>query len=228
VGLNHKVEIYKPVQAKNPMNRLDMKYDHLLTSERLQKKVWMLIALGGMCYVIASLFLFKYAIELPKSIPMVIEVSSWGEAKNMGDLSHYSYDTLYVPESARKWQVKDFIKKLRTISADRDIVYENVTNIFSMITSKCAQQVKYDLKNPDIFSFIGKKTISISFESIIKVSDDSYQVDWNEKTIGSNAGNRRYRGIFTISLLNPSEKQAEINPLGIYINAYDITEIKEQ
>lgn len=224
--MNHKTQSYLPDSAeKHPMNRLDRQYDRIIGSERNKVLVLTFIVLILHVYVIGSLFLFRYAIRLPKTVPMVIEVAPWGEAINVGDISKYSYGTVEVPETSRQWQVKEFVRKLRSLSTDPQVLYENISSLFSMITTSAEEKVKHDVRNPDVFSLVGKKSVAVMFESIIKASAKTYQVDWIETTQGENSGKRHYRGLFTVELLEPSAKQAEKNPLGIYISAYEIVEI---
>lgn len=224
--MKHRTQSYLPDSTeKHPMNRLDKQYDRMIGSERNKTRFLALIVLILLVYIIGSLFLFRYAIKLPKSIPMVIEVAPWGEAINVGDISKYSYGTIEVPETHRQWQVKEFIRRLRSLSTDPQILYDNVSSLFYMITTSAEAKVKYDVRNPDVFALVGKKTVTVMIESIIKASAKTYQVDWIETAQGENAGKRRYRGLFTIELLEPSAKQAEKNPLGVYISAYDISEI---
>lgn len=212
--------------AQSPFKRLDAQYTDLLDKERKEKRLWIIVSIILLIYTLGSIWGWIYAINLPKTIPMVIEVAPWGEAKNAGDVSTYSYGTIQVPEKSREWQIKDFIKKLRSISSDGTVVYDNATQLFYMITRNCEERVKEALRNPDVFALVGKKQVSVVFESIIRVSEKSYQVDWIETTTGEGSGRRRYRGVFTIELLEPSKKHRDINPLGIFLSDYDITEIK--
>ena len=228
MSMEHNTNNFEPTYPdKNPMNRLDSEYDHLIGYERKRGNFFMIICVILMLYIPCSLLLYKKAINMPKSVPLVIEVQPWGEAKNMGNLSDYSYGKIQVSEAAREWQVKDFVKKMRTISSDPQVVYDNISSVFSMITTSVADKVREDVKNPDIFAMVGKTQRNLIIESVIKVSETSYQIDWIEKTTGEETGRKRLRGVFTIALLQPSEKQAQVNPLGIFIKDYDMTEIKD-
>ena len=226
MSMNHKSLSYLPDStSQHPMNRKDLEYDRLIGQERNRTNLLSILVVGLLIYVLLSLFLFRYAINLPKSVPMVIEVAPWGEAINVGDISKYSYTNIDVPEKHRQWMVKTFIKNLRSISSDPQIVHDNVSSLFSMITPSCAEQLKYNIRNPDIFSMIGKRTVTVMFDSIIKASEKTYQVDWAEKTLGEYQGTKYYRGLFTIELLEPTEKQSDINCLGVFITNYDIVEL---
>ena len=141
--MNHKTQSYLPDSTeKHPMNRLDRQYDRIIGSERTKSVVLTVIVCILLVYVIGSLFLYRDAIKMPKAVPMVIEVAPWGEAINVGDISKYSYGTLEVPETSREWQVKEFVRKLRSLSSDPQVLYENISSLFSMITTSAEAKVK--------------------------------------------------------------------------------------
>lgn len=226
MAMEYRNTIFAPSKrAKNPMNRRDNMYDQLIGKERREKLIWMSIAVFGLVYALFSIRLYKHAIELPKAVPMVIEVSSWGEARNLGDISNYSYDTIIVSEQAKKWQVNKFITNLRSISSDAEIISANINDIYTMITTACEPKIRDHFSTPDIYSLVGKRKVVVTIESTIQVSTESYQIDWVEITSGNRTETKRYRGVISIALLNPSTKQAEKNPLGIYIKDFNIVEL---
>lgn len=226
MSMDYKNSTFVPsTKTTNPMNRRDSMFDQLIGKEQREKIIWMIIAIFGLIYALCSFLLYKHAIDLPKAIPMVIEVSSWGEARNLGDVSNYSYDSISVSDKARKWQVNRFITNLRSISSDVEIVKSNISDIYTMITTACEQKVREQFTSPDIYTLVGKKKVVVTIETIIQVSENSYQIDWFESCTGKEVSNKRYRGVVTIALLTPSAKQSEKNPLGIYVTDYNIVEI---
>lgn len=226
MSMDYKNSTFVPsAKTKNPMNSRDSMFDQLLGKEKREKIIWMIIAIFGLIYALCSFLLYKHAIDLPKAIPMVIEVSSWGEARNLGDVSNYSYNSISVSDKAKKWQINQFITDLRSISSDVEIVKSNIADIYTMITTACEQKVRDQFTSPDIYTLVGKKKVVVTIETIIQVSENSYQIDWYENCTGKEVSNKRYRGVVTIALLTPSAKQSEKNPLGIYITDYNIVEI---
>jgi type IV secretory pathway TrbF-like protein len=81
-----------------------------------------------------------------------------------------------------------------------------------------------ELRQADPFSEVGKLRRTVSLESVLRLSSSTWQADWIETTSDGN-GSKRYRGVFTIQLLEPPARQRVQNPLGIYIDTYDITEL---
>ncbi len=212
-------------ELKNPMNRLDSQYDKMLGDARRNSFIWMIIAfILGLSLLLINITVknaLTYVDEHSKS-PMIIALQPWGESVYMGDAASYSYDTMNIPEIARQWHVRDFLNMMRSISSDSQILKNNRDTIYSYLLSSCEAKVTDNFRKIKI----GEKTVTLYIESLIKVSDNSYQLDWIETTIGKDAGKRRYRGVFTIEFRTPTQKQKEAgNYLGIFTKDFDFAEI---
>jgi len=63
--------------------------------------------------------------------------------------------------------------------------------------------------------------VSVEVNSVLPTSDRTFEVDWVETTrdlYGAIKATDRWKGSFSIALNPPSdERQARINPLGIYV-----------
>ena len=74
----------------------------------------------------------------------------------------------------------------------------------------------------DPFAAIGRRSRTVDVVSIVRVSDESFQGRWIEKTYegGALTGAKRFTGVFTITLQPPKDAETlRANPLGIYVNA---------
>jgi type IV secretion system protein VirB5 len=220
---HHKHSVYAPLPLENPFDKQDAVYGNLLSQAEQSKKTWRRAALIAQVMNIASLLLFFYAINLQKFIPLVVTVSPWGEANYVGDISALSYQNTRIPDTAIQYQIRDFITKLRSISTDPEVLYNNITDCYAKVTPGCADRMTKELRQADPFSEVGKLKRTISLESVLRLSSSTWQADWIEAA--SNGSPKRYRGVFTIQLLEPPAKQRVQNPLGIYIDNYDITEL---
>jgi len=65
------------------------------------------------------------------------------------------------------------------------------------------------------------ETVSVEVKSVLPTSDRTYEVEWVETTrdlYGTVKATDRWKGYFAIALNPPKdERQARINPLGVYI-----------
>jgi type IV secretion system protein VirB5 len=219
----HKPATYKSMEIDNPMAGQDKVYDDLLQNERSDKKRWRGIAYIFVCFTLLGIAGLFYGISLQRAVPVLVATTEWGEPKYLGSVTQSSFK---VPQAALEYEVKDFISKLRTVSSDAYVVYNNIESCYAMVTPDFEEKMTRDLKENSPFDLIGKSERAVQIQSILKLSTGSYQVDWSEVTIGKNAGTVYMRGIFTVTLLVPNERTIQKNPLGIYISNYAITTLQ--
>ena len=73
----------EPPKELNPQFK---EYDRIIGLQNKENKTWRIIAVASLSFLFLSLLLLLYAIKLPKTIPMVITVSEYGEAKYVGNV----------------------------------------------------------------------------------------------------------------------------------------------
>lgn len=214
-----------------PFNSMLKEYDQIIGMQNKENRTWRIIAIISMSAFFVSLGLMLYAIKLPKTVPMVITVSDFGEAKYVGEVSKLSYDNIKVPEIAIQYQIRKFIINMRTINSDSDVMKQNVKNLYTMLTSISSQKLTNILREENPFNDFGKFKRAVLIESLLKLSNDAaYQVDFIETRstmTGTIIDKVRYRAIISTQLLEPAEKMKIENPLGIFISAFDISKINE-
>jgi len=74
-----------------------------------------------------------------------------------------------------------------------------------------------------------KETVSVEVHSVFATSNETYEVDWSEKTMdldGNVTSTQNWKGSFTLGIHPPSdEKLARVNPLGIYVTNLNISKV---
>ena len=222
---HHRKTVYPDLPVENPMKRNEKMYFDLLAKESKGKRSWTIVSLVQLVVIVVLTSFIGYAVNLPKKIPVVITVLHWGEAKYVGDVSTYSHETMNIPEASFVYQVETFIQHLRTLPADAEVLTKNINMLFNMITPNAEKKMTPDIRSDNPFGFIGKKKRSVIIESTIRVSGNTWQVDYIEMLSGSETGSKRYRALVTTTRKTPPKKAEKLNPLGIYIEDYNITEI---
>jgi type IV secretion system protein VirB5 len=222
---HHKKTIYAELPVANPFARQEKVYGDLLENERKGKNFWRVTAFILQGCVALSIGILWYAVTLPKTVPLIVTVAPWGEAEYRGEAAGLSYQNAQIPEIAIQYQVREFVRELRGISTDSEVLYQNITRCYARVTEKCNRKMTAALREEDPFSSVGKTRRNVTIETVLRLSTQTWQVDWIESTAGTNSGTKRMRGVFTVELLEPSAKQRVLNPLGIYIDDYDFTEI---
>jgi type IV secretion system protein VirB5 len=220
-----KAAVYKASGVKNPFEAQDKVYHDLIADAQREKRRWQNMALFSLLFIIAAFFVLNRAVNLQRTVPVLVTVSEWGEASYKGEVRQDGKSS-QVPELAIQYQVRDFITKLRTIPTDPEILYRDISHCYEMVTGACEKKMTGELRTDDPFGKIGKQKRNVTIESVLKLSSTTYQIDWIENiTVGQNA-QYRVRGVVTTELLVPPEKKRVQNPLGIYIADYDMTVLR--
>lgn len=222
---HHKKTVYRDIPIENPMKRNEKIYCDMIAKESKGKMSWTIVSLVQLLVILALTGFIGYEITLPKKIPVVITVLPWGEAKYVGDVSSYSYQTMNIPENAYIYQVETFLQKLRSLPADGEVLTQNVTSLYHMITPACENKMTPEIREDNPFGFIGSKKRIVTIESTIRVSGNTFQIDYIETQSGRDSGMKRYRALVTTIRQTPPKRSEKNNPLGIYISEYNITEI---
>jgi type IV secretion system protein VirB5 len=222
---HHKRTLYSELPVSSPFLKQEKMYGDLLENERKGKKRWEKVSFILLGLVLLSIMLLGYATTLPQTVPLIITVAPWGEAEYRGEAAGRGYQNAQIPEIAIQFQIREFVTELRSISSDSEVLYHNITRCYARVTEPCNAKMTAFLREEDPFSSVGKVKRTATIESILRLSSHTWQVDWIESTSGTRSGTKRLRGVFTIELLEPSARQRTLNPLGIYIDDYDIAEI---
>ncbi len=210
-------------------------YTHLYVYKKLQEKDAADYKLLKTAFIVCasllalSLVVMVYAINLPRSVPMVITVSDWGEAKYVGEVSKLNYSGIKVPEIAIEYQIRKFVSNKYTLSTDANIVRKNLKDCYSCLTSSSSQKLSEELRKYNPLKDVGNIIKTVEIQSILNLSQNSYQVDFIVTTTspaGRVENTARLRGVITTALMEPGNDDKVLNPLGIYIKNFDFTEIK--
>ena len=223
----HKITVYKPLDIKNPfLEGQDRAYADILQDKFNEMKFWRKII--GISFVVLfsiSLLLFWRAVSMQQVVPVLVNVMPTGEAVYLGAVRQAG--SLQIPEAAIHFQIRSFITYFRSVSIDPQVLYNNIDTTFSMVTSNYAPIMTNWLRANSPFQLLGSIRRSVEIESIIRITQNSYQVDWFENTIEAtgHSSTIRMRGIITISLFTPPPDVIRRNPLGIFIDNFEWTQL---
>jgi len=147
----------------------------------------------------------------------VVELDANGGVKSLTPLQGE-----YKPTDAQiANQLARFIKNVRSISIDPVVLRENWLNAYNYATDQAAITLNTYANENDPFADIGQRSVTVDVSSIVRSSEDSFEVRWRETNFrnGAQLGSQTY----TASLLVITEppKDAETlhrNPLGLYVH----------
>ena len=111
---------------------------------------------------------------------------------------------------------------MRGLSVDPVVVRENWLKAYDFVTASASTTLNEYAQANDPFADIGRKSRTVDVISVVRVSDDSFQARWIEKTYGNGAlmKAQRFTGLFSIVTQPPQDAATlRANPLGLYINS---------
>jgi type IV secretion system protein VirB5 len=190
------------------------------------KKWWQrVIGIGSLALFAAALALFFIALSRQEIIPVLVNVLPSGESSYLSEVRRSG--DFQVPDSAVFYQVRKFITNIRSIPVDPYVLNTNILECYAMATSSYEQILTRNLRANSPFPLVGKIRRSVEIESALRITGSSYQVDWYE-TVSESGGSPsrvKMRALITVRLITPEPSFIKDNPLGIFIEACEWTEI---
>ena len=204
-------------QPATPYQAAEQVWDERIGSARTQAKNWRLMAFG--CLVLALLMAAGLVWRSAQSIvtPYVVEVEHGGQVRAVGEAA-----TPYRPNDAQiAHHLARFVTLVRSLSIDPIVVRQNWLDAYDYTTDRGAAVLNDYARANDPFTRIGRETVTVQINSVVRVSDTSFQIRWAEQRYvnGAAAGTERWTAVVSIVLQTPrSEERLRRNPLGIYVN----------
>lgn len=201
-----------------PYMRAGQVWDERIGSARVQAANWRYAAF-------ASLFIAGGAVagliwQSSRSIvtPYVVEIDNDGAVRAIGPA-----DEAYKPSDAIIAQtLANFIRDVRSVSIDPVIVRENWLKAYDYATDRGAMALNEYARENDPFAEVGRKSVTVEVASVVRASDESFELRWTEKTYRTGQFERadRYTAHLTVILSPPRTAEAlRKNPLGLFVHA---------
>jgi type IV secretion system protein VirB5 len=222
--------------AETRFNKVITQYDDYINKLINDNKVWRMIGLLSILMIVMTIFGWFRISLMKKYIPVIVEVNELGRARYIGDLSvsAYNHRNFLVQDYMIEALIGDFIRYTREIYTDADVMAQNITKAAYYCSYDMQDKLKHELQADDPFSKIGRVRIRVAIESNIKITEQTWQIDWYDILQGLNGvetSRTRYRGLFTILVRGFDESRTDEersrNPLGVYIIDYNISRINE-
>jgi len=198
---------------------------------------WQLVGVAGLLVGLAGVAGIAYVGSKSKFVPYVIEVDKLGEAVAVGPAR------VAGPADPRvvRASLASFIGSARLVTPDVALQRDAIFRVYAMLHSKdpAAQAMNEwyngDNGGKDASPFVraAKVTVTTDINSVLPISENSWQVDWQETTrdrSGALVGQPVHmRAMLTVYLepvsTTTDEAAIERNPLGIYVSTYTWQEV---
>ena len=192
-------------------------WDERIGSARVQARTWRLMAFGSLslALLMAGGLLWRSAQSIVT--PYVIEVDPAGQVRVVGEAA-----TPYKPSDAQTaHHLARFVSLVRSLSIDPIVVRQSWLDAYDYTTDRGAATLNDYARVADPFSRVGRESITVQVNSVVRASDSSFQVRWAERRYvnGAAAGLEHWTAVLSTVQQPPrTEERLRKNPLGIYVN----------
>jgi type IV secretion system protein VirB5 len=210
----HYGETPKP---ETPYQRAQARWDERIGSARAQAANWRLAAFGALglsCLSVGGLIW-----QSSRSIvtPYVVEVDETGAARAVGP----AIET-YTPSDAQiAHALANFIRDVRSVSIDPVVVRENWLRAYDYATDRGAMALNDYARDNDPFRDVGRRSVTVEVGSVVRATEDSFEIRWSEKTYASGQFEKQERFTAHLTVVMSPPRTAEAlhkNPLGLFVH----------
>ncbi|MBY0510827.1 MAG: conjugal transfer protein TrbF [Rhodospirillaceae bacterium] len=206
-----------------PYQKAGQVWDERLGSAHAQAKNWRLAAFGAL--TIATLLAggMIWLGSQSRITPYVVEVDKLGEPRVIAAAS----ESFQPSDPQIAWYLGRFITNVRSLSIDPVVVRQNWLEAYDFATDRGATFLNEYARANDPFTDVGNRTVSIQITSVVRASDNTYQIKWREQSYkqGSLTGTEHWTAMLTMVTQTPRKIDAlRKNPLGIYVNGVSWTQ----
>lgn len=200
-----------------PYQAAGQAWDERLGASRVQASNWRMMAFGclGLALLMGCGLVWR---SLQSTVtPYVVEVDSAGQVRAVGEAP-----IAYRPQEAQiAYHLARFIGLVRALPIDPIVVRQNWLAAYQYTTDRGAAALNEYARMRDPFARVGKESVTVEVTSVVRASDRSFQVRWDERLYvdGAAAGTERWTAVLSIVVQAPrTEEKLRSNPLGIYVD----------
>ena len=225
-------EIFTPQgEAESRFNKVVNQYDAYYNKLNRDVRTWQLVGIISLIMIILTVIGWFHALSMKTHSLMVVVVNELGRARYLGVVGGGYYSKYEIKDYMIESVLREFLEVTRDIPVDQDLLYRGYDKAVGWLSPNMVTKFRDQVIADDPFQKLGQYKRKTILESVIKITQNTWQMDWyeSETTVsGRELARHRYRGILTVVVQEPqSEDERYRNPLGIFIVDYNISEIKE-
>lgn len=152
-------------------------------------------------------------------IPYVVEVDKLGYAIAAGAASREP-DAL-SSERVGRYHLAAFMRGARSVIADPVALKRNLDQVYAYARGPAVSFLDEYYRGSNPFEHAKKFTVSVDIQSLLLLSDRTWQVRWTETSRGldgSVLGKTSWEGVLSVETIPPASEEAILaNPIGLYV-----------
>jgi type IV secretion system protein TrbF len=220
-------------ERENPYLSARRTWNGVLESEASSRRLWQIVALGSLTLAIGALGGLIAIASQSKIVPYVVALNGRGEVAASG---------IAVPARASGLVVHatlaQFISDARMVTVDTALQRKAILWLYAHLsaetpaTAKINAWLKASGSNP--FARSQKELVSVDINSVLQMSQDTWQVDWTETATDTHgepvSDPTKWRAVLTVFSAaaggQQSEADVEANPLGVYVRDFSWSQLQ--
>lgn len=203
-------------EPATPYQHAGQLWDERIGSARVQAKNWRLMAFGCLTLAIGLAAGLVWQSAQSRVTPYVVEVDRLGEVQAVAPAVQN-----YQPADAQiAWFLAHFITDVRSLPTDPVLVRKDWLEAYDFVTNQGAVFLNGYAQANDPFKAIGTRSVSVNVTSVVRASNNSFQVKWSEQTYsqGNLASTISWTAILSVIVQTPRTAETlRENPLGLYV-----------
>ncbi len=204
-------------EPETPFQKAGQVWDERMGSTTAQAANWRLMAFAMLAFSAMACSALVWKSMQSSVTPYVVEVDELGAVQAVGPAT-----ADYDPTDAQiAHHLAKLIENVRGLSVDPIVVRQNWLEAYAFTTDKGAMVLNEYARDNDPFADVGRRSRTVDVVSVVRVSDESYQARWVERTYehGAHNATERFTGLFTVIIKPPTDAEAvRQNPLGIFVH----------
>jgi len=189
-----------------------------------QTHTWKIISISLMFITLLAVGGFIYSSSQNKFIPYIVQINKLGEPIS----TFRAKATIIKDPKIIKFSLSEFIVNYRTVYNDKDVQVQMIKKAYNYLSANSPAYnmlTQYFVDNPP---FHQKKRVVVKIISVLQLSKNNWQIDWEEKTFnnkGELTQTENYKGITKFTIVPPtSEDRILKNPIGLYITEFNFNQ----
>ncbi|MDC7682134.1 conjugal transfer protein TrbF [Asticcacaulis sp. BYS171W] len=199
-----------------PYQKAAQVWDDRIGSAVVQAANWRLLALGALTLSFGLGGGLIWSTTQSRVVPYVVEVDQQGAVRNVAAAT-----TTYTPTEAQlAWHIGRFITLVRSLPTDPVLVRGQWLEAYEIATGDAATFLSEHARLNDPFAQVGRNSVTVSINSVVRASKSSFQVKWAEQVFenGQIVRTSRWTAILGVKVQPPTREDVlRRNPLGLYV-----------
>lgn len=209
-------------EPSTPYQAAGQVWDERIGSARVQARNWQRMAACSSLLSVVLVGSLVWQSTRSKITPYIVEIDTQGEVKGVGPVTDH-----YQPSDAQiAHALERFIRDVRSIPIDPIVLRENWLEAYDFTTQRGAMSLNEFARANDPFAYVGQTSIAIEVTSVVRASENSFQVRWIERKYANGAASvtERWTAIVTVVMTPPRDEiRLRKNPLGLYVDGLNWT-----